>query len=475
MADSYYWPLLIMKIFIYFLFAANLAWYLSRAVTLALNLAPGVTPDEMFHLQVIDLYRRSPNLFPFTESWTSVPRPSPEFRNFGGTTEYAYLYHLALGKLAAVLSLDVFQFRNIVSLRFTGILLSLLSLFAAYRFFKATNLKTPHALIGVMIATNIPSFTFVASGVGYDNLLYLFSWISLYYFIRFAKTLSIKHALKLTIFTELAMLTKFSALPFALLLSAGALILPFIRRKTCTRSGTWMLYVLLGFLTLLNLELYGGNLYQYGKIIPTSEEVFSGHSEANYSQTVDVETIIQNQDKPRLGRIAYLVHWSVRMVERSLGLKGHKLIELPLEVSILVLLIMLGASVVFCINIDVKDFGLGILFVCAVCYALFLAFFHNYPEVDLGINGRYMFLFLPVLIAVVLKGLLKNRSETSLRSSLLVYMVFFSIQFQVLYYDETFSWLLSPPSEDFYYIAGYFPNPIYDENYSIISDNRNSP
>jgi hypothetical protein len=250
--------------------AAILLYFLARLLYLALNIAPGIPPDEPTHVGIVKLYAETPFLI----------EDSPESYHFGLVTRTPFLYYWLMGKFAL---LDLFGMDDTIYLRILNVILSMLTALVGYRLAARLCLDPLVRVLFLVMVTNTLMFTFIGAAVSYDNLVNLLATLALYALVSFAKNDEPRQLLLLALWIALGALTKITFLPLALLLVLALLV---ERRKkiagdvirvlgpdTWRDRGRTVLAVLVLISAATGALLYGGNLLRYGRLSPACGQV----------------------------------------------------------------------------------------------------------------------------------------------------------------------------------------------------------
>lgn len=479
-------------------------WFLFKACYFAFQVSPGVPPDEMFHLQVIDLYKESKFLFPFNQAFSTFPKPLAQYARFAGTTEWPYLFHFTFGKLLKVLAFNTFDFRTIIFVRLVNTFLVCIGMTFFYRLSEAVLPDNISKLLAFAVHTNLLMFTFVAGAVSYDNLVFLLATASLFYGTRFFQTPNWGDFLKLHLYCTIGCLTKLSVLPFYLILVillAGMVFFTqhddfsmptfqsFFKYVSNYRLAAGMLLICLSMFVCLNLEFYGGNLIQYGTISPNCPQIFSYELclKNSYFRRDDESITLYNNltkhgsDKAlinslQIGFIRYSFHWIDKMVRATVGIRSHLPLDYP-ETYIFVVKVLLYFSCFMALCCLKHSRGNIVFLVLTVGgYCGFLMWYWNYRTIclggrlcDEGINGRYSF---PVLSAICLLFsyyvLSAFKDSRRITAGIVLLCMFLYSEFPSVYRHSVFLDLVMPQDEQFYRGLPYYPNPVYDINFQLI-------
>lgn len=229
-----------------------------------------VTPDENYHLSLIELH---------AHSWKMYPSHVPETEVHGAIEGTPYFYHLFMGKLFHLLPQGI-PLRILVKM--IGFLFSLGTIFFAWRTFEHVAGKGYINILALGISSHLLGYIYLTGSVSYDIFANFFASGSIFLFVVFLQQKDTKSFLLCIGFLALGSISKITILPLAGILG----ILMFVAgRKQIFQKQFWApLFVKkMGYFLLLStvvpvflgIYLYGGNLFQYHRLLPTCEQVLS--------------------------------------------------------------------------------------------------------------------------------------------------------------------------------------------------------
>jgi hypothetical protein len=471
-----------------------------KAIYFCFNVPPGMPPDEMYHLQVIKLYSESKRLFPFNDSWTTFSQPLPEFHVFRGTTEYAYLYHLLFGTLVRVTGIDPFLWANLPWLRVLNLGLAAITLRYSFLIFTAVLPSKWLVLSGFVLITNLLMFNFLSAAVNYDNLLFVFCSAAIYESVNFLKTPEKKLFFKIIFFLSLASLTKLSGLIFAVFLlgALGVSSLKILKalKEMCVRKliqqgfkgvgCVWI--VMVAVLGLLNLELYLGNFIRYGTILPECYQVYSSEicslnkleQRANQASAIIKSKVLSGEVR-EMNIFSYFYFWVSEMVDTSIGVRAHYQMSLGPTKFLFsgILLLVAALGIAKWRQFDHIDWFFIFLVTGFMWFCFYFGHWLSYKQTFIalnGINGRYSYLILAPLLALSCRILgFLTPSYLQPKLALFSFVLFGGMQIAILLNPIFFAGIVAPQEELFYRECDYYPNPVYDKNFSIIENKFNAP
>ena len=421
-----------------------LAYFAVRLVYLALRIAPAVPPDETTHFGLARIF----------SAVVFLPADSPESFSLGLVSHRPPLYYLLMGKS---LSLNLLPLSDLVFLRLINVGLGLIMAGYAYRWVRLITENRIVAALFTVLFTNTLMLTGLTASVNYDNLTNLLAVMSLFYLFSY---LDGHDGFRWALFVACVLagaLTKLSFLPLGAVLVAvwlvrdRALLFQGPRRVLATwvrsRVGFAAATALVALLLLSNLGLYGGNLMQYGRLVPSAEQVvgldnalenrifarnhavrgFRAGELTFYEATAIAERIGQPGDRAmaltllriaqreprenprRMDRVQYMFTWAGRVMETVVGYTGHRSWRKP-PLESYPYWIVLGISALIAIRKWRSDDGNGHLAASAVIVAFYLGVlvcWVNYPiylrsgHVFLSLQGRHIFPVLAPLYGLV--------------------------------------------------------------------------
>ena len=430
------------------LVAGLLLYFLARALFLALEIAPGIPPDESTHLGRVLAYARV--------AW--LPADGPETYALGALQHAPPLYYLLMGKL---LALKPGAVEPLVFLRIANVLLGVTCAYCAYRCAGQISGNPLARLLALLLVTNTLMFTGLSASVNYDNLANLLGALAIAALLAFLKAGGVAGLVVGVVALLAGALTKVAFLPLAglclVMVAVGGRAhfadLPHRSRdwlRVQPLRGALATLVVLGLL-VANRSLYGGNLLRFGAREPRADRVLGlenalenrifarnwifrqfQEGELDYAQAraraIEIEHVGDRQHTlwllererrrqveplPLLGPLGYTWAWGDLMLRRTLGYTGHlRAMKSDAELFpyVALLVLALGALAVRALRGDGSWLegwagGLGI------AYALVLLCFVNYPayqrfgDLDVGVQGRYLFPVMAPLWSLAACGL----------------------------------------------------------------------
>lgn len=453
-----------------------LGWFVFKTAWLAVNVPPGFPPDEMFHIQLIEHYAKSDKLFFFNNASNTIERPLAKHARYGPYSELPYLYHLTIGKVAKLLGLNPYEFDTIVLIRVLSLLMVTLGLVACLRLFQLFGLSPLERSMALVIVSSLLMFSAQAAAVSYDSIFFLSTSVAFLLFVKLLGKFELSGFILLLSIIGFGCLIKVSMLAFAACILLP--LLPALLKRDYTTTVSIARILLLMVLTLANLELYVGNLYQYGKLAPECQDIFSAEVCQQGYDSQELGIASAKSEEARIGFFAFIPQWFYLTVDRTLGIYSHHGVQqgAAIVIGYGTLILLALCSYIYC------QFRQNIF--CSIClltsfaYCTLFILLYIYPhylitgEAGYCINGRYVFNILPCLAAAMTIAVrsitylpLRRFLSIALAGSLIVMeaaIIFISPDFKQGY--------LTPPQPSFYQSLAYNPGPVYDQALKLIID-----
>jgi len=404
---------------------------------LAFKLRMGVSPDSFYHLEVSKAYSTT----------LGIPDNTPDTYKYRDITRIAYLYFWVNGR---ILNINNGFINEIIVLRIVNVLYSLGTVYVMYLLSKEIIKKRFERLLPLFFLTSTLMFVFLSSSINYDNLANLLSILSIFFFVKFVKSkLDIKHLLFMFLFLCLGGLTKFTVLPLAFILTVLSIVDIFKKRellKSIKINKYFLLLIPILFLGILNVELYGTNIFKYGGLEPACEKILT-HEQClsngvYYRDNVtlpgikidnfgDIVNLVQSGD--RISPLGYFFKWIPNFVMKIYGIMGDSSLFMNsiftyVYIGIFLISILLG--LIYYKKWKVLDIYLVLIF---LFYMLILFIFQNYDmylkhnHFYLGLQGRYIF---PVISIMYI---LFTKSFTFIKYKWLKYLILIPIIILFIY------------------------------------------
>jgi len=268
-----------------------LAYFGARLLALAVAIDPSVPPDETTHVGRVLAY---------ATTW-GIPAPGPENHALGLLGERPFLYYWVMARVHSLASL-VFG-DGLLPLRLANAALAFATAVCGLRFVRVVAPGQPLThVVFLVLLTNTLMFTGVAASVSYDNGANLLGAAAFYHLARFCRDRDPRDLASLAIAAGLGCLAKRSFLPVAALLAVGLAWHERrrLRQLPARAAGAGGLRVAaLALVAAANLWLYGGNLIEYGRLVPGFEQVV-GAEAARQNRIFARDTLLDDFREGRL-------------------------------------------------------------------------------------------------------------------------------------------------------------------------------
>lgn len=307
--------------------------FLAYSLFMAVNLQPGIIPDEPAH-------------FIFSKHFAStlgIPDDTPETYRLGWYIERnPFLYYWLNGRIINLLTMlqpSITDRGMLVALRIVSSLYALGTLVFCYYLSGEFIRHKWWRLLPVFLLSNTLMFVFLAAGVNYDNLANLFSMAGLFYLLRvFNHKGFLNNSLAWMIFIGLGALVKFTILPLALAMAVAWLVYIILNRKKITRTNfkqpiSIVLVVLFAGAALGNFAIYGLNLLEFSSLTPPCREILSKEQcvispYVRRYEMMALEEKLTISESIQQGYPSPLTYpfdtWIPNMLYRSFGAIGHQ-------------------------------------------------------------------------------------------------------------------------------------------------------
>jgi len=407
-----------------FVLAIILAAFMLNSIYLAVNLQPGIIPDEPYRYEVSRY---------FAETW-GVPRDVPIAVQYGDNlARNQFLGYWIFGRIISFeswIAPESTEFQQLVWLRLVNSLFALGVLILAYLLSKELIKNRWLQLLPVFLLANTLMFAFLAGGVSYDNPTNLACAFGIYFLVRILNGKNLfQNSMGWLISFLIASLIKYSIAPL-LLFTAIIWVVYMVRHPGILKSlkpDRWQQYALAGVLILLvigNTLLYGSNLLQFHSLTPNCTDTYSEeicqesvfterYRELGLPEKLTIrEAFTQGYPEP----VRYFFEvWVKVMLERTFGIAGHKTYY-PLVISYfeiaLYWLVLLGFRYIRKLNAVITNL---LLLVVSYATVLFIMNYNSelvYGFIHIAFQGRYFF---PVIgLVFVLVGFLLEQVDNKI-------------------------------------------------------------
>jgi hypothetical protein len=310
----------------------NLVIFFSISVLIALNLKPGIIPDEEAHFAFAKH---------FSSTW-SIPPDTYKTFSWGWYIEQnPFLYHWLNGRCINFIKLaspKISEINLLIALRLINSFYALGTVYFCFLFSKEIIKSLFWQLLPTFLISNTLMFVFLSGGLNYDNLAIFLSTASLYFlFMALQGKAFLKYSLLWMIFISLGTLVKFTILPLALI--TFIIWLVFLFRKGWKffnfKNIKFEIILVIILLPLLinNFLIYGVNLIQYQTITPPCREILTDSQcrlspfENRYRNNAleSKMTIIESIELDYPNPLEYTIFtWTRNMLKTIFGVLGHQ-------------------------------------------------------------------------------------------------------------------------------------------------------
>ncbi len=428
-----------------------LGLFIFQALWIGLSAIYPMAFDEAYHFGVIQVY---------ASQWLPFLPDHPEGADaFAAMHRYpSYFFHYLLSWPYRILDvLTDNQVAQIIALRLINIGIFVYALVIFRKLFLKLKVSPALTHISLLLFTLIPIVPLLAAHINYDNLLILLVAWTLVLAVDITKQLKqqkipIKNLLILAVVAVFAAITKYAVLPILAATAAFLLIYGLVKFKDNLASmaevtkASWgnlstKAKLLLPLLLLLGMglafERYGLNLIQYQTLMPSCDEVISheqcmefGPYERNYYYDQDIDPEFTPSLSEHIGkwhsgmwyRLFFMINGDVE-VDRYQNFSPLPLMSLGFTA---VFLLGLVATTVYARSIFRNRPDLWLILAVAAFYCLVL-WLNNYSSYTssgriIALNGRYLLLVIPSVIAIMglgLSRLFKDRLKLKVASCLI--------------------------------------------------------
>lgn len=385
--------------------------------------------DENFHFGIIQIYSHQ-----WTPFFSTEPPNSAAYGDL--IRNPSYLYHYLMSFPYRLIAAFIHQqTAQIIILRFLNIGLFVAGLFAFRSLLLRMKFSAALTHVSLLMFVLIPVVPFLAGQINYDNLLFgLVALTTLLTFecgkkIKADSQLPANTFIILVISCLLASLVKYAFLPIFLVQFVYLFVI-FLRRKNyvvalrsfwtsfCSLSMPLQIVLIIGLVIAGGLfaERYGVNIIRYKSLQPDCAKLESvdqclqyGPWARNYQIAADNE-MLENNAPLDPDQWQFPFAWASGMMHRlyfaiNYDYVNYYALPIPIVTAGAVGLIGLGACLVFFRRLLKKHpqllllVGVVVVYVASLLYVNYTDYLHLRQM--LAINGRYLILVLPLLLALI--------------------------------------------------------------------------
>ena len=315
-----------------FILVFILVIFFSISVLIAVNLEPGIIPDEEAHFTFAKH---------FSSTW-GIPPDTLETYSWGWYIEQnPFLYHWLNGRIINLLQFvhpEISETNTLITLRIINSFYALGTVFICFFISRKIFYSNYWNLFPVFLLTNTLMFVFLSAGLNYDNLAIFLSTASLLFlFLVLMKKDIVKNSLLWMIFISLGTLVKYTILPLALI-TFFVWIIFIIKTKEkvlVPRNGFYVIILIVVLIPILigNLFIYGLNMIEYQTLTPPCREILTNEQcqlspfEIRHKNSAleNKLTIKESIDLDYPNPFEYIIFvWPRNMLKTIFGILGHQ-------------------------------------------------------------------------------------------------------------------------------------------------------
>lgn len=403
-------------------FKLTLAWFVIQALFLSLSTKYGIPPDETYHFSLITLFEKS-GWLPFIHDQT-------------GYYSLGEVYHVPFFLYHYLLSLPFHFFshssHSVEILRLVNILLATWSLTLIVKL--AGKLKVSRFVtnLSIFMLVNTLMFVFLAASVNYDNLLIPLALLSFIWTIDFLDDPQTGSLLKLLPVMLAGTLTAINFLPIAFgiavviaykFIHQAKLRTAFKVRWSRLRQADKLLLIPIILLALLFLQRYGLNVARYHALNPSCTQVNTYQQCSQDGIFNRPKTFPQLPNHPRPTPFEYFTDWSWSMRADTFGILAHKSIDDNKIIRFWSEILLIGGTLAAARYYRPSRnwnllIGIGIFSAAILFLNNYSGYYHT--GYNFGVQGRYLFIFLPFVYMLFNQSLLEFLRRDWLKSSYVI-------------------------------------------------------
>jgi hypothetical protein len=404
-------------------------------VSIAINIRPGIIPDEEGHL-LFSMH--------FSNTW-GIPDDSTETAKWGWyIKQNPFLNSWINGRLINLITFllpNTTQSQILIALRIVNVLYSTGTVIFSYLLSTELIQNKWWQILPVFLLTNTLMFVFLSSGVSYDNLVNFLSVAGIYFLTKiFRKKNFLTNSLAWILCISLGTLVKYTVLPLALSMGFAWIVYIFLNRHnifpiiTLSKKEKILLVLMIGLL-FGNFLIYGVNLIRYQSLRPKCKDIMS-LEQCNLSQfAIEYKkfaleerlTVLRSIKFGYPNPIEYITNtWIRNMLLRTYGFLGHQTYFPYLLINfyqfLSYLLLVIGITFYRPAS-NAPKYLISII----VFYIVVLLIRNYHSELTFGfrhfaLQGRYIF---PVIVPIYIlfTKFLKSTPSTILRWAILIFTI----------------------------------------------------
>lgn len=397
------------------------AIFIIQATFFALNIKENLPPDELYHVELSQIYSKS----------LGVPENSEKTYFLGEIAHIPFLYHWLAGRIINIKNYFIPNIEDFIVLRAFSVFTGIVNLILAYQIIKLlTKEKLVHILLMIMMSNTL-MFVFISGSASYDPLSVFFPLLTILFGLKLVKLHSIYYAFFFFISIFLGALTKVTFLPFAVVSVVILVINEFKYRKSYLKQILYglskrksriliiLIFLFCSFLVYLNLGLYITNLSDYKSVRPNCAVVMGRE---NCMKNLEFQNYyeLEANAPPKselLSFYLYLPHWIYLMIDRTFGIFTNLKMGLSYNGFTSYFLVFLLSLLFFIRTFDRNKFEHIFFSLLITVYLLILMLFTNYQMylsngiIHAAVQGRYIFPILVPIYSLVSLSLLSLKNK----------------------------------------------------------------
>ncbi len=422
-------------------------WFIYQSLFFLTNLSQGFIPDEEYHTRYINIYRNRDSLSPIIGEWKEDNRPQ-DIRT------PSYLYHYILGNISRLFPGEAL---NYDALKCINAVFNIVTVFMFIKLLYTLTKNNWIKILSMIFMTNTLMFTTLGVGVNYDNLVNLFSIISIYFVIKIIKYEDYKYFFILIPTGIAALLTKFTFLPlFFLEIIVSSFKIKgiykyskefIINHKKIFNIKTLLLIIITFTMICLFAERYGYNLIKYRKISPSCDQLYSVEKCTTDPQYDRDKNLIETaHERKRINLYLFTTNWINSMIDGTYGLLGHRSFAINLKlfyvVTFCTFILFFGISRYE--SLKSEKTHLALIFI-GLGFGFILLFFVNYlryrklNQYGVAIQGRYIFPVLSIIHYLFSYYLIRITKRSNLLKLCLSFFLLFMFIYGGFYWFSRYS------------------------------------
>jgi len=375
-------------------------WFIFQATWMALSTNPGISPDENYHFHLIKLFANN--------GWL------PFIHNQYGVYSLGEVVHTPFFLYHYLLSLPFHLFGGsshaVEILRLFNVALGAISFYLIIKLASGLKVSPLVRNLSLFMLTNTLMYVFLTGSINYDNLLIPLALLCFILTIRLFHKIDISSLLILLITLLAGTLTVLNFLPiafvvvvtviFQLLKHSKGLGERLVSGWRSRRALNISLLIVLIPLAVLFSQRYLVNMAKYHTYQPSCDRVNTTSQCMQNGIYVRAIKMQSQNHSIHVSPLGYLASWIGDMGNGTFGIFGHRLISPNKIIRIWSMLLMFaGFLVIFKYYKNESRWNILVIFCLFNISILFTRNYFGYAHngLDFGVQGRYIFPFLPFI------------------------------------------------------------------------------